>query len=489
MALRPLIALTIVGGVLFALGRTSAAVIAWMAAPIMAQAVVLSPTFVEFLESRVAPAVGRAASFVLLLPVHVFVILPASLLSRLLGTDPLALVRGDGSWLVHVEDGSRATRSFSSERHWRGPTGHRGWRGVLALLTVGVVIGLLVPWFLDRGSRDVATQLQTDDGFNAMESPAIVDEPWAAQASDEFFEAVAEGQTYTPYIGYSVRDYDSTYVNVSDRQRSSYEAADLASDASEIWFFGGSTMFGFSGQRDEHTIPSDVARLAEADETPVRVRNFGAPGYVNFQETVLLSQLLLAGGRPDVVVFYDGINDLALQLHRAFAFGETGELGDLITQGMRSELDGSLFGTDLAPAPLNPDLGFADTEAVIDGLDRTYSQGIELSETLAERYGFEVIHSWQPDLFSKTPLVEGETQLLERLGYDDFRFDALDRLSDAARERLVARGVLDLGDTYDDLDGPILNDQVHTNEAGARAVAEAIYPPVRERLDRAESTG
>ena len=43
-------------------------------------------------------------------------------------------------------------------------------------------------------------------------------------------------------------------------------------------------------------------------------------------------------------------------------------------------LDGSLFGTDMAPAPLNPELGFADDKAVIDGLDRTYSQGIELSE-------------------------------------------------------------------------------------------------------------
>ena len=79
---------------------------------------------------------------------------------------------------------------------------------------------------------------------------------------------------------------------------------------------GGSTMFG-SFQRDGHTIPSEFARLAEADGIPVRVVNYGQLAYVNWQEVLLLQQLASGSSRPDLAVFYDGYNDLLSQ----FALG------------------------------------------------------------------------------------------------------------------------------------------------------------------------
>ncbi len=59
-----------------------------------------------------------------------------------------------------------------------------------------------------------------------------------------------------------------------------------------VWFFGASALFG-DGQRDDHTIPSEFARLAEADGIPVEVRNYGRPGIAMWQELELFEQLVV----------------------------------------------------------------------------------------------------------------------------------------------------------------------------------------------------
>ena len=71
-------------------------------------------------------------------------------------------------------------------------------------------------------------------------------------------------------------------------------------------------MFGV-GQRDEHTIPSEVARLAEDDGVALEVHNYGLPGWVAWQEVQYLERLLARGERYDLAVFYDGFNELLVQ--------------------------------------------------------------------------------------------------------------------------------------------------------------------------------
>ena len=80
-------------------------------------------------------------------------------------------------------------------------------------------------------------------------------------------------------------------------------------------------MFGLY-QRDEHTIPSEFARLAQARRHPVRVVNYGRLAYVNWQESQLLEQLVGGSQAPDLAVFYDGFNEVVGQFqlglpHRA----------------------------------------------------------------------------------------------------------------------------------------------------------------------------
>ncbi len=68
-------------------------------------------------------------------------------------------------------------------------------------------------------------------------------------------------------------------------------------------------MWGY-GVRDDSTVASLLSkRLAEKTGYNAEVFNYGQIGYVSTQEVLLLYELLGQGLRPDVVVFYDGIND------------------------------------------------------------------------------------------------------------------------------------------------------------------------------------
>jgi lysophospholipase L1-like esterase len=79
--------------------------------------------------------------------------------------------------------------------------------------------------------------------------------------------------------------------------------------ARKVWVFGGSTIFGI-GTPDSATIPSYLSRELNAHSSDcVEVTNLGAEGYVTNQELILLLQQLKAGHRPDIAVFYDGVNE------------------------------------------------------------------------------------------------------------------------------------------------------------------------------------
>ncbi|HYF30008.1 MAG TPA: SGNH/GDSL hydrolase family protein [Chitinophagaceae bacterium] len=119
---------------------------------------------------------------------------------------------------------------------------------------------------------------------------------------------------YEPWVEFRNIDYKGKYVNVSASQRKSVPAEYInpsSKDTVDIYFFGGSTTFGFNVS-DEETIPSQFVQLYK-DKYPagksIRVHNFGTPTYYSYQELVLFTKLLFEGKRPDIVIFVDGVND------------------------------------------------------------------------------------------------------------------------------------------------------------------------------------
>jgi hypothetical protein len=80
----------------------------------------------------------------------------------------------------------------------------------------------------------------------------------------------------------------------------------------KIWMFGDSVLWG-TGIVDRDTIPSRLARLYTASGRSVCVKNFAEHSWVSTQELVeLLLQLKHSDGPPDLVVFYDGTDEVLL---------------------------------------------------------------------------------------------------------------------------------------------------------------------------------
>lgn len=182
-------------------------------------------------------------------------------------------------------------------------------RGLRYLVCVATFAAALTACSGGGGDGERPVEGAEGELYAGYTAQAISDLPDGAGMNKEFAEANPAAPLPNPYLGFNWPDHQGKYVNVQNGERKSYEPPGLTDDSPEVWFFGGSALYGFGSQRDEHTVPSEFARAAERDGIRVRVRNFGSPAYVNYQEVSLLAKLLASGGTPDLVIFFDGYND------------------------------------------------------------------------------------------------------------------------------------------------------------------------------------
>ena len=475
------------------------AVMAVIAAAVLALVLVASRTArrrLDVLVRRATPVVAGGLGWLLLAPLYYLVVTPLGLLLRAVGEPPLDLGHDPDRvsyWSVRAPGRpSRPTRMFADERGWHPAGFSPRQRRRLVLRTVVAVVaieamvagGFLVVERRNRaepGPVGVSTMFTGERA--SLRGPTWVDDALAEQ------RRLTAGIVYTSFTGATLRDFDGRYFDVRGRVRESYRSPLAATRRPvEVWFFGGSTMFGFDLQRDEHTIPSEVVRLAEDRGIAIEARNFGMAGYVNYQEAVLLSLLVTGGERPDLAVFYDGTNDLAMALLDAFGeLNPRGEPGDLGSIDQRRALADRMELPDAtadppSPLGLRPGTKPVTVDGVVGDAVGVYGQGIDLSRALADRHGFRLAHFWQPDLYTKRPLDPEEVALFPAAGLDPVRYGTMARLSARVR-RTLPPGVVDISDALDHLSGPILSDNVHTNERGARAVAEAMYRHLAPELE------
>ncbi|MBX9783330.1 MAG: hypothetical protein K2X48_08565 [Chitinophagaceae bacterium] len=123
----------------------------------------------------------------------------------------------------------------------------------------------------------------------------------------------ANGFDYQPWAGYSAKTFHGQYINVDGfirKSAPSSSATEGDSNAVVIYFFGGSTMFGFN-VADFETIPSYFVKkcIEQKINMPVKVANVGIPTYYSYHELMLFSHLLYNNHRPHIAVFLDGLND------------------------------------------------------------------------------------------------------------------------------------------------------------------------------------
>jgi hypothetical protein len=271
--------------------------------------------------------------------------------------------------------------------------------------------------------------------------------------------------------GYGGGNFTGRYTNVVDGSRRTLSPSCAGCPTVDVWLIGGSTVFGL-GQRDEHTIASELVRIGDRAGLAVRVRNLGLPGWTVRQSALDLERRLAAADAPpDLVVSLDGFNDVAAALFdRAF------ERPDSTTPALRAD-DSMLF---LGGAGRSLDT-HASREAGALAARRHSAERDRLTEVLAPA-GIDSRYFFQPDAFG-TPVQSGYL--------DDYYEDApalLDRLDlpaalDEASRRL-APGSFSLRDVFEDHDRPVFADLVHVNEEGAAIIAAAMWSQLEAELVR-----
>lgn len=488
-----------------------------VAATVITVTSLASPTAARGIErvlGAVSHWVGRILSAVVLTLVFAVIFVPVGLVRRVLRRDLLATGAPppDSTWLARWGWTERRLpeRSYASEQDLLG--GRREGRllwgiGVVAVL---VLADLSIGTLLVDPPSDAPPPVDEGQG-EASAIPALAGLAYVPQLFAEQFSA--ESGQYDALLGWRLEDTDGEHLNIVGEERVSTTTS-APGDPVVVWFFGGSAMYGF-GQRDGHTIPSELVRLAEDDGIALEAHNFGTPAYVNWQGVDLFARLLTEREAPDVAVFYDGYNDLSMQLvdgpitepshvlarvHEERLTAPPPEVEATSWRDLRDwwadhsavtnlwrRLEDRFGGGDEADVQLTEaeasavpaDVDVTATEAATADL---LARGRDLAGALGEAYGVEVQFWFQPTLFTKGA-VEGEEQLPSRAAN---RTPAWEPLIAALRAGFPPE-VVDLADSLDGQPDPLFWDTVHTNEAGARLVAEAAWPTLREAVEQTGS--
>ncbi len=514
-----------VAGVMALLGHRSAALVLLTVVSVLSVVSLRFPIVaqtIDRLTDRFQVAVGRVLTTIILSIFYVLVIVPVYLVLRLVRHDPLALgssVTDASFWRTAVRRNPPLhTRPFTDERHppvapAAGSAVARGRllrvRAALGLLVLLAAADVGVGAGMDRLVTDADERAAAPVNLQVPDVAARQGEPWAQALFDELARSYDDTR-YHPFRGWTVPDYDGEYLQVVDEARTSYRAQDIDTErAVKVQFFGGSTTMGWF-QRDEHTIPSEFARLAEADGIPVEVVNYGQPAYQNWQEVLLLQEVVTRGEAPDLAVFYDGSNELNAQ----FLAGPSDDPIHLQSRTIEDRLEKSS-----ASAPSGEGLrrmydGYADLSAVhrlaraatakanstepqaVGPMEspwpdqavrpeergraaaRLHRRGVDLAQSLGEGFGFETAFFWQPFVYTRGVAVEGEEDVIGSWGTDPAAWTAA---SDAARAG-IHPSVIDISDAFTDVDEPLYYDYVHTNERGAELVAKEMYDRLRPQL-------
>lgn len=251
-------------------------------------------------------------------------IMPISIVSRLVGYDPLCPGWQSERTAFTQIDLARFRRPDGTPLEPDGmaisdpplePKTRRRSRARLFVVLVPVIAALAFGLVRTRSAADLAPARGKDGStFTAPfeRAPAFQGAPWAKDLRLNLLDSWNNVE-FNDAAGWKLKDGDSEYVDVKGGERRTLAPSGQLGTPFVVWFFGGSVAFG-AGQRDEHTIPSELVRLAGTQGLALQVRNFGVPATVNWQSTVLMiEKLTWSEAPPDLIIFYDGANDRSLQ--------------------------------------------------------------------------------------------------------------------------------------------------------------------------------
>jgi lysophospholipase L1-like esterase len=257
---------------------------------------------------------------------------------------------------------------------------------------------------------------------------------------------------------------------------------------------GGSSLWGF-GARDDQTIPSLLARELFEQGWDVQIRNLAEIGYVSTQEVVALVRELQAGYRPDVVIFYDGVNDTTSAYLEGQAGLTTNEVNrrrefnllqssSRLAKALKTSLIGNSGSYRFAQAVRRRLAGDAGVPSANTGpaqlgliggaVVRAYEANVLMVERLGREFGFQPVFYWQPVVFQKSTLVPFEREEALRYAWTEPMFLAVSAAISNSTALRSHPAFHDQSGIFADTQDLVFIDYCHTTEAANARVADAM---------------
>lgn len=304
---------------------------------------------------------------------------------------------------------------------------------------------------------------------------------------------------WEPYLHYRFKPMSGKHNTIykNGLRKTANPSLKDSATAIKIFCFGGSTMYS-SGARDEYTIPSELSKLIHQKfpEQNVEVTNFGCHGYTRATENIQLQRELIKKNIPDIVIFYDGVNEIisahqnneagsptnAYNRKREFKIAHSykkrlklvmtsSNLYRFITTLQRKLFSGNAY------IQLE-----ARSDALATDIANNYIGLVHISKSMEQAYGFKVFNFLQPNIYSKKNLTEAEQNYykeqeyyknLYTLSYNQVRLDSL-MIKDTT--------FVDISDVFDTTEKTIYFDFCHTGEFGNQLVANKIFEHIQPLL-------
>ncbi|MFA5147079.1 MAG: SGNH/GDSL hydrolase family protein [Candidatus Omnitrophota bacterium] len=298
-----------------------------------------------------------------------------------------------------------------------------------------------------------------------------------------------------PYTVFGLpANYHSDTVNLNSIGLRGPEVGEKKAGAYRIAVLGGSAVFGAETTNDNLTfcklLESDLKSATGRD---VEVINAGLPAYVSMQELVLFEDKII-GLKPDLVIVFDGFNDVFTSLKRDKRPNYPRWFAEIET----------VYYTSMPKLFVEMKLKrYRPTKRIFRWLERRkaklsedftvnpeqisfYGRNLDLICHLAKSYGIDAVLVFQPLLYYKTPLTENERAIIGRLDkkYVLSVVEMCNMAREAMRKTAEANSVpyIDGTGIFDGLNDDIFLDECHFNQAGHKMIADTLSAALKEGL-------
>lgn len=300
---------------------------------------------------------------------------------------------------------------------------------------------------------------------------------------------------WTAYTHFSLKSFNGTYnkINAKGNRKTINKVSD--STAIKVFCFGGSTMYGI-GSSNEQTIPSLLSKklIEKYPNKTFNVTNFGVPGYNRNQENLQLQKEINIGNIPDIVLFYDGVNEVLTSFGNnevALPMGSSKRNLEFNTAKSYSKKLSLFFKTSytnrfvnyLSKKVFSRKLNTSkNTTSLAKNISNNYKQQVFFLENLSLKHHFKIKNYIQPTIFSKKQLTNYELVMKE----NDQELESL--YAKTYKELLIKNSNVeknsytDLSKLFDTYNGIVFTDFCHTSEVGNNIIADVFLKDISEFL-------